>query len=409
MRTYGLIGLGLLAFWPAQARALGIRIADQDAEATARGNAFVATADNPSAVYYNPAGITQLKGLQARLGVYAVAPGAHYRSGAGPESDTKDRWEAAPQLYATWTPKEHWLSVGLGMYTPYGLSLKWPEPTGFETLAIKGRITYITVNPVVAVQPHPRLSVAAGPTINLSDTELLQRKAAFLGGNLLEFKGDGTDYGFNAGVRWQVHERHVLGATYRSATGIRYDGTVTGFLTPFASGANARLGFPQHVAVGWSFRPTEKWNLEFNADWTDWDRVDTVTLNDRSGASAALPFRWQSSWFYEWGVTRQLPRGFFVSGGYIFSENSVPDRGFNPLVPDSDRHVFSLGVGRRAGAWSWALSYQAAYGPARTVTGSPTPTFTLPGGAPVPLSIQTANGRYDSLSHALALSVGYSF
>lgn len=36
----------------------GFRLADQDAFATARGEAFVATADNPSAVYYNPAGIT---------------------------------------------------------------------------------------------------------------------------------------------------------------------------------------------------------------------------------------------------------------------------------------------------------------------------------------------------------------
>src|SRR5213083_2807851 len=45
---------------PTVSFALGIRIADQDARATARGNAFTATADNPSAIYYNPAGITQL-------------------------------------------------------------------------------------------------------------------------------------------------------------------------------------------------------------------------------------------------------------------------------------------------------------------------------------------------------------
>src|SRR5436190_18009123 len=45
---------------PSVSYGLGIRIADQDARATARGNAFTATADNPSAIYYNPAGITQL-------------------------------------------------------------------------------------------------------------------------------------------------------------------------------------------------------------------------------------------------------------------------------------------------------------------------------------------------------------
>ena len=48
--------------WKASANGFGLP--DQDAFATARGEAFVATADNPSAIYYNPAGITQLAGQQ---------------------------------------------------------------------------------------------------------------------------------------------------------------------------------------------------------------------------------------------------------------------------------------------------------------------------------------------------------
>ena len=44
------------------AHALGIRILHQDPDATARGEAFTATADKPSAIYYNPAGLTQLEG-----------------------------------------------------------------------------------------------------------------------------------------------------------------------------------------------------------------------------------------------------------------------------------------------------------------------------------------------------------
>ena len=47
---------------------LGFRLADQNAESTARGLAFAATADNPSAVYYNPAGITRLQILHSKFG-----------------------------------------------------------------------------------------------------------------------------------------------------------------------------------------------------------------------------------------------------------------------------------------------------------------------------------------------------
>ncbi len=63
----------LLSGVPAwKAAANGFGLPDQDAFATARGEAFVATADNPSAIYYNPAGITQLTGDNFRGGLNSV-------------------------------------------------------------------------------------------------------------------------------------------------------------------------------------------------------------------------------------------------------------------------------------------------------------------------------------------------
>ncbi|HPV83585.1 MAG TPA: long-chain fatty acid transporter, partial [Nitrospira sp.] len=40
------------------------RLQGQSASAAAMGNAFVAQADDPSALHYNPAGMTQLHGFQ---------------------------------------------------------------------------------------------------------------------------------------------------------------------------------------------------------------------------------------------------------------------------------------------------------------------------------------------------------
>ena len=59
LRVLTLMISGVLA---GKVSANGFRLPDQDAFATARGEAFVATADNPSAIYYNPAGITQIRG-----------------------------------------------------------------------------------------------------------------------------------------------------------------------------------------------------------------------------------------------------------------------------------------------------------------------------------------------------------
>jgi long-subunit fatty acid transport protein len=69
LRLLALMISGALAM---KASANGFGLADQDAFATARGEAFVATADNPSAIYYNPAGITQLEGNDLRGGIYGI-------------------------------------------------------------------------------------------------------------------------------------------------------------------------------------------------------------------------------------------------------------------------------------------------------------------------------------------------
>src|SRR5260221_2755941 len=47
---------------------VGFRNPDQDARATAQGEAYVAQADSPSAVYYNPGGLTQLQGTEMSSG-----------------------------------------------------------------------------------------------------------------------------------------------------------------------------------------------------------------------------------------------------------------------------------------------------------------------------------------------------
>src|SRR5713101_2163795 len=60
--------LAAILVWPRLVFGVGSRIPNQDPEAIARGNAFVATADNPSAMYYNPAGISQLEGQNVQVG-----------------------------------------------------------------------------------------------------------------------------------------------------------------------------------------------------------------------------------------------------------------------------------------------------------------------------------------------------
>src|SRR5437899_9898305 len=129
-RVLLLLALLLLAA-PTCLLGIGSRIPNQDAEAIARGNAFAATANNPSALYYNPAGISQLHGTQIQVGLlsYLGITSDYRNQQTGTSARTDYEVVPVPQLYATYNPVDSKLplSYGLGIYAPFGLGLHWPE------------------------------------------------------------------------------------------------------------------------------------------------------------------------------------------------------------------------------------------------------------------------------------------
>jgi len=393
------------------ARGAGFDLPDQDAFVIARGMAFVATADNPSAIYYNPAGITQLPGNNLRGGIYGIDLDPSFKSSGGGSFDNQDKLHALPQLYFTHSLDQMPLSFGLGIYSPFGLGLRWPQDTGFRTVGTESKLTCITINPVAAWQIVPGFSVGAGITVNYAQADL--RQGLFSPDqptDSFRFVGSGWDVGYNLGVRWQPCDCIAFGATFRSGTTVDLEGHThahndVGPFPVFSERipAHGNFPFPMKGIFGVSYRPTPQWNLEFNADYTTWSDLGTVTIHQASPGvvtpqNVPIVLDWQSSWYYEFGVTRYLGKGWHVSGGYIYNENSVPDKHYTPLVADLDRHFLSVGVGLKGKRYDFDVAYQFGYGPTRTVSGS----------APS-LAGQTADGRYDFISHALAVSAQVHF
>lgn len=387
--------LALTVLSPRAVFGLGMRIPNQDAEAIARGNAFVATADNTSAMYYNPAGITQLQGQNFQVGsLFYLNIYVDYDSPAGQRTENNHNVIPVPQLSYSVTLQDVPLSFGLGVYAPFGLGVEWPDNAPFRDSGLQAKLTYLTINPVVAWRPHPTLSLAIGPTFDYSDVKLRRGVFPLPAPFQFKFEGDNLTVGFDAGLLWQPHPMWSFGAKYFSQTTQDYEGTAS-FNPAIAPDTHtkAHVDFPQIVSAGVSFRPTTNWNFEFDFDWTDWDRTKNLVL-DKFGPAGITPLNWQSSFFYEVGVTRQLPKGYFVSVGYFFSQASTPDKNYTPLVPDTDLHVGSLGFGRKGQHWNWALAGQLIGGDFRTVTGASDPNV---------------NGRYRIFTPTVSFSVAYHF
>ncbi len=388
---------GLVLLSAMDTGAVGFRLPNQDPEGIARGNAFVATADNPSAIYYNPAGITQLEGNQARAGIYLISADTEYTSPTGEKAETDSSFQAVPQLYYTHSFTDLPLALGLGVYAPYGLSLDWGSQTPFRTAAESGRILYACVNPVIAWQIVPNLSIAIGPTINYSEAKLEQGITTVNPSDHFKFRGDGWAYGFNAGLRWQPDPKWAFGLNYRSATELEYSGHSE--FSPYYPRTATHISaarFPQFVAGGISFRPAPDWNFEFDADWTDWDNLNTVIFHGTALGDIPFIFNYTSSWMYEFGVTKKFG-DYFVSVGYIYSENSSPDKNFNPIVPDADLHLGSVGFGHHGKRWDWAIGYHFAYNGGREVKNAD------------PINGADVNGTYRTFNNAVNIAATFKF
>ena len=279
----------LLTAAPSALMANGFRLVSQDAFAAARGEAFVATADNPSAIHYNPAGLSQLEGHEVRTGLYALHFEPTYQApdgaaNAGKTYDIEKNDAFAPQLYYAYGLPDSPATFGLGIYAPHGASVTWPQDTGFRTVATEGELTYLRINPVAAVEILPGLSLAAGIMFDSGDIALEQglRRAELPLENSFRFEGNDWAMGYNFGLLWKINEKLTLGATYRSQVTLGFDGQTNieqqPIIRPTEVPAQAEFEFPYTAVLGLSYRPTERWNIEFNADFSNWSSIDTIMI-----------------------------------------------------------------------------------------------------------------------------------
>jgi long-chain fatty acid transport protein len=292
--------------------------------------------------------------------------------------------------------------------------VSWPQDTGFRSVATKGSLVYIRVNPAMAIKLGENFSIGGGVTVNYVNMVLEQglRGTVLPFRNFYRFEGDGWCVGYNLGALWKPDERVSIGASFRSSTTVGLDGKTEFEQQPILFPIQSRMArseftFPLGVVVGLSYRPTPKWNLEFDADYTDWSSMGTAIIQMEKPPfplrrRTPVSLQWQPSWMYEFGVTRYFGP-WHVSGGYVFNENSVPNKFYTPLAADMDRHFFSVGTGVQGKSLSLDVAYQLGYGPAHTVTGSTPPS------QPGLFAGQTANGTYKFTSQAVILTVGLHF
>lgn len=348
------------------------RLEVPDAEALGKGSAFVAQADNPSAIYYNPAGLTQLKGkTYVSMGASVVQPFCTYENTAGKQTDRRRQIFTIPSGFIVSDFGLKKFSFGLGATSYWGLGTFWAEDSFSKYVATKSDVITQDVMFTAAYEINDNISVGAG----LDYTKALANKKKKLiqsGGADGDFQLKGRDnnaWGYRLSALYKLNKNHSFGLMYRSAVDLTYKGKVylndlngaglnyQGIFggTSYETDMSTKSRLPQSILLGYCFKPDDKWRFEADIEWMDWSSVDQEQIDYPSETNAArlnvlnggnpVQRDWRAVLSYAFGTEYKVNGHWKLRAGYFFHKTPIPEGTFDTALPDSTSNSLTLGTG----------------------------------------------------------------
>ena len=394
----------------------GYQIGEHGAKAMGMGGAFVAQASDPSAIYFNPAGLAFQKGLNIFAGATLIAPKSDF-TGPTPstvKTDMESQTFYPPNAYVTYGLENGW-SFGVGIFTPFGLGTEWKPDWPGRYLAVKTELQTFYVNPSVAYEINEKFSVGAGVSYVFGNVELTRK--INIGLPVPDWnsklKGDGNGVSFNAGVLYKPTEQVSLGLSYRSLVRIKFEGDATftdvpniplpsppyppgltlPALFPDQTGTT-KLPMPADLKAGIAYNVNENFTVEGDFEYVFWSAYDSLVLEFDKGVGGdkvlAQEKDYKNSFLVRFGGEYRFEK-VAIRAGFVYDQSPVPDKSLEPLLPDANRVEGIIGVGYQFNKNFRAdLAYQYIKASERTVT-SPTNVFP---------------GTYNSTANLIGLNIG---
>jgi long-chain fatty acid transport protein len=361
--------------------AAGFSIFEAGAKALGMGGAFTAQADDPSAIFFNAAGIADLDKTRLYFGVSTIFTGTQYAgvdsdAGYGTFGDMGTMVFTPINVYGTYQFKEG-LTGGLGIFNAYGLGQEWENPETFPGRHISTNVQLATFffNPTLAWRPYDWFAVGIGlqAVYTMLELDRTLQKWDPNGSGLLDIgtahlEGNSDlDWGGNAGVLVDVYEGVKVGLAYRSAVTANASGDATfvqqstgspQFDAVVAAGFPANQEISTEVNLPWLFSAgvaysgLEKWVFEIDFNYFGWSEFNVLKFQFEDPELVTTREQdWEDVLSVRTGVSYSLSEVIDLRGGYYYDPTPQPTETMSPLLADSDRHGISLGFGYDRETW----------------------------------------------------------
>lgn len=403
----------------------GFQINEHGARAMAMAGAFTGLANDPSAVYFNPAGITQLKGTNILAGATMIIPGATFTGPTPLKKDSEMLGQVFSPInfYITHQLSEK-LHVGLSVNNQYGLGTKWDPNWVGKYLAVETSVRTFFFTPVIAYKLLDNLSVSAGPTIAMGTVKIARKSPNPINPAAPDFmvtmeSNTATAIGFTAGILYKPTDKLQIGVSYRSKSKFDFSGTAVSdpasftfvhpvlkvpITVPWPSGdISAPLTTPQNITAGIALFANPQWTVTADFQWVGWSSYDKlqVTFNNYNSAAPGTPGttvqsvdrNYEDTYILRFGTEYKASDAFCLRFGILFDRNPVQTQYVEPTLPDANRIGFNVGYG---GKLTEHLGVDVAY------------MFLSFSDRDVSGSKFGFNGTYANTAHLFGLNLSYS-
>ena len=348
----------------------GFENATFSAKALGQSNAVVAQADEPAAISYNPAGITDLPGFQFQPNLSFISVFTYYRSSIQPDTTSSGTLIPIPTGYMTLNPGDllgDRVAFGIGSDSPFGLSNKYDGGSGI--VRYTGWVNYLkmyTIKPTVSFKLLDWLSIGGGPmyyrVFNFGGIEAYPNRLVFGAGaadGQIRANLAGNHWGWQMGMLAKPHKMHQFGFYFRSPVVVKTNGLIKVERSTaggnFETGGDAKLSLPFNMTFAYAFKPTDRSTIEADFGYTHWatfkrqninHNPTSITVADNTILNAIGPADkdYSNGFSLHLGGNHKFTDRFTLLGGTLFYWKVVPKDNWIPAVPDSHRLGFSIGT-----------------------------------------------------------------
>jgi len=327
-------------------------VPQQGAKASGQAEAFAAQADDPSAIWHNPAGLTQLRGFQVQAGGTFVFPQWKFEPSNGGQGQSMYMPTVIPTVYMVSDLGTENLRVGFGINNAFGLNEEWKNDGPLVNIVTQAHLYCYNLAPSVAYKFNEHLSVGLDLNFYWGDLELTRKVPLGSESGTFHFRGQDAAFGVTPAIMWKIDDRNTIGAVYRSPFDFGFTGDARLKANNMAeigpSHSHVYLRMPQMATLAYAVRPIDRWKIEADVVWTDWDIVKNTTVTStNANFRQVIPNDWMSGFSFRLGTEIELTPKLALRLGYAYGQNAVPESTYSPLVPDSNYHLGSIGIGYR--------------------------------------------------------------